>query len=50
MIPTLADLPKELHELDASPGEIHIPYRWYRQLLDYAQELMETKEEENKDI
>ena len=44
-MPTLADLLEELRELDVSPTEIDIPYRWYRQLLDYAQELMETLEE-----
>lgn len=45
-MPTLADLLEELQEIDVSPGEIDIPYRWYRQLLDYARELMETLEED----
>ena len=47
-MPTLADLLQELRELGVSPGEIDIPYRWYRQILDHAEELTET--EENEDV
>lgn len=43
-MPTLADLLRELRELDVSPGEIDIPDRWYRQILDYAEELTEPEE------
>ncbi len=47
-MPSLADLLQELRELGGSPGEIDIPYRWYRQILDYAEEL--TEPEENEDV
>ncbi len=48
-MPTLADLLRELRELDVSPGEIDIPYRWYRQILDYAEGLDEDMEENEVD-
>jgi len=44
-MPSLAELLQELRELGVSPGEIHIPYRWYRQILDYAEGLGEDMEE-----
>jgi hypothetical protein len=49
-MPTLARLLSELRELNVSPGEIDIPYRWYRQLMDYALELVEKPEEEDEDV
>ncbi len=48
-MPTLADLLQELRELGVSPGEIDIPYRWYRQILDYAERLDEGMEEGEED-
>lgn len=48
-MPTLADLLRELRELDVSPSEIDIPYRWYRQILDYAERLDEGMEEGEED-
>ena len=48
-MPSLADLLQELRELDVSPSEIHIPYRWYRQILDYAEGLDEDVEEKEED-
>ena len=48
-MPTLADLLRELRELDVSPGEIDIPYRWYHQIIDQAKELCEEMEE-NEDV
>lgn len=44
-MPTLADLLQELRELDVSPGEIDIPYRWYHQIIDQAEDLCEDVEE-----
>ncbi len=42
---TLADLLRELRELGVSPDEIDIPYSWYRQIIDRAEELCEEMEE-----
>ena len=46
---TLADLLRELRELDVSPSEIDIPHRWYHQIIDQAEELCEELEE-NEDV
>jgi len=48
-MPTLADLLRELRELDVSPGEIDIPHRWYHQIIDQAEELCEETEENEDD-
>lgn len=48
-MPTLADLLQELRELDVTPGEIDIPYHWYRQIIDQAEELCEETEENEED-
>ena len=42
---SLADLLRELRTLGVSPEEIDIPNRWYRQVLDQAEELCEEIEE-----
>ena len=48
---TLLDLVKELREIGVDLHEVEIPFRWYRQLLDYAEQLAETEEEkEEEDI
>ena len=47
---TLLNLVKELRALGVGLNEIEIPYNWYRQLLDYAQELIDTDQEEDEDI
>jgi hypothetical protein len=47
-MPTLADLVQELRELDIGLSEIQIPYRLYRQIIDYAEELAETEEADFK--
>lgn len=44
-MPSLADLLRELKELDVSPNEIDIPHRWYRRIIDQAEELCEETEE-----
>lgn len=41
---TLSDLLHELRQLGVGPGEIDIPFRWYRQLMDHAQELADGDE------
>ena len=46
---TLADLVQELREIGVDLHEVEIPYSWYRQILAYAQELIET-EEEDEDV
>jgi hypothetical protein len=46
---TLEDLLRELRELGVSPGEIGIPYRWFYQLLDEAEQLC-AETEENEDV
>ena len=48
-MPTLADLLQELRELNVSPSEIDIPHRWYRQIIDQAEELCEETEETEYD-
>jgi hypothetical protein len=44
-MPSLEDLLRELREIGINTGEIDIPYRWYRQILEYAEELIEETEE-----
>ncbi len=44
-MPTLADLLRELRELDISPNEIDISHRWYHQIIDQAEELCDETEE-----
>ena len=47
-MPSLSDLLQELRELDVSPDEIDITYRWYYQIIDQAEGLCEeTEENEN---
>jgi len=48
-MPSLSDLLEELRELGVSPSEIDIPYRWYYEMLRWAEELCEDMEE-NEDI
>ena len=48
-MPTLADLLRELRELDVSPNEIDISHRWYHQIIDQAEGLCEEMEE-NEDV
>ena len=45
-MPTLADLVRELRELVAGLSEIQVPYRWYREIIDHAEELADTEEED----
>jgi len=48
---TLADLVQELREIGVGLHEVEIPFRWYRQFLDYAEQLTETEEgKEEEDI
>jgi len=48
-MPTLADLVQELRRLGVSLSEIDIPYRWYYQIIDQAEELCEETEENEED-
>ena len=45
---TLADLVEELEELGVRLDEITIPYRLYRQLIDFAEQLAEADEEDSE--
>ena len=48
-MPSLADILRELKELDVSPNEIDIPHRLYRRIIDQAEELCEETEETEYD-
>ena len=48
-MPTLADLLRELREIDVSSNEIDISYHWYHQIIDQAEGLCEETEE-NEDV
>jgi len=48
-MPSLADLLRELRELDVSPSEIDIPHRWYYKILRWAEELCEETEDDEDD-
>ena len=48
-MPTRSDLLQELRQLGVSPGEIDISYRWYCQLMDYAEEMVDWGEADDDD-
>ena len=46
-MPSLAELLQELRELGISPREINIPDRWYRQLIDQAEDLSDMEDDDD---
>ncbi len=48
-MPTLADLLRELRRLGVNSDELDLPFSWFRELQDSAEELVNTEEVDNDD-